>query len=408
MFLLFQVAAVALIAALASSVEAKNETLGHGWESEPPGRGTWCILWSCLATVLFCTWSTLHLDAPSRHGRCYLLVRKVFWMFVVTIAPEIILCKAARHYIHARGLSKHLAQKCGCKEWTLTHCLFAYAGGFQICSEGSEFRPCDPRTALSLIETGAVVPPMISAKELMSRGTSDGIFKIISLIQTLWFVAQIICRAVHHYPATGLEIMTGAFVFCAFLIYAFSRHMPQNIEYPITLHRWQDKDDDTEALEITTKSSTSMDLKATATPSGCSMRTVRSSLDKSCYLGISTRSLAYILCLLSACGFGAIHCSAWNSPFPTSKERLAWRICSIVTTVLPAPMAFAILLFKRLDAKCPPTCREARMKWRILVYSVITIIYAVGRGVIIGLAFASLRALPPKAFQTVKIPPFPF
>lgn len=38
----------------------------------------------------------------------------------------------------------------------------------------------------------------------------------------------------------------------------------------------------------------------------------------------------------TACLFRALHCLAWNSLFSTPKEQLAWRICSVTTTAIPA------------------------------------------------------------------------
>ena len=32
---------------------AEGFTMNHGWVPEPDGRGTWSILWSCLATISF-------------------------------------------------------------------------------------------------------------------------------------------------------------------------------------------------------------------------------------------------------------------------------------------------------------------------------------------------------------------
>ncbi|MCJ1461394.1 hypothetical protein MMC28_011776 [Mycoblastus sanguinarius] len=52
--------------------------------------------------------------------------------------------------------------------------------------------------------------------------------------------------------------------------------------------------------------------------------------------GWTAQIVPALLFLLFASGFGAIHCLAWHSPFPTVKERLAWRICSVTTTSLPA------------------------------------------------------------------------
>ena len=59
-----QITRLVVIAAWAGLAQARNETIVHGWQPEPSGRGTWSIVWSCLTTVLLCTWSALHLPVP--------------------------------------------------------------------------------------------------------------------------------------------------------------------------------------------------------------------------------------------------------------------------------------------------------------------------------------------------------
>lgn len=59
-----QITGLLFIAAWTSLAQARNETIVHGWQPEPSGRGTWSIVWSCLTTILLCTWSALHLPVP--------------------------------------------------------------------------------------------------------------------------------------------------------------------------------------------------------------------------------------------------------------------------------------------------------------------------------------------------------
>ena len=69
---MFRLVLILLITLLtAAVVDARNDTIVHGWVSEPQGRGTTSIVYSCLGTVLICTWSVLHLDVPKRHGKVY-------------------------------------------------------------------------------------------------------------------------------------------------------------------------------------------------------------------------------------------------------------------------------------------------------------------------------------------------
>ena len=97
---------------------------------EPQGRGTWSILWGCLATIFICTWSALYLDVPKKHGRWYLLLRKLRYMSITVLAPEITLFLAAENFFKAYGLFKQCVsiEK---QQWTLTYWQFANACGFR-------------------------------------------------------------------------------------------------------------------------------------------------------------------------------------------------------------------------------------------------------------------------------------
>ena len=54
-----------VVAACIGRAQARNDTIIHGWQAEPSGRGTWSIVWKCVVTVLLCTWSALHLEVPN-------------------------------------------------------------------------------------------------------------------------------------------------------------------------------------------------------------------------------------------------------------------------------------------------------------------------------------------------------
>ncbi|MCJ1461076.1 hypothetical protein MMC28_011458 [Mycoblastus sanguinarius] len=162
---------------------AKNETVIHGWVPEPDGRGTWSILWSCLATIFIFTWSVLHLDVPEQHGHWYLLFRRVRWMLAVAIAPEVILAVSIHDYISARRcLGWVLAN--GSQDWTMTHMQFIYAGGLrlQIPAENRRLK-CDLNTLMIHIEAREIIEPPVSRKELQSGSKSDWMTKLVALSQ---------------------------------------------------------------------------------------------------------------------------------------------------------------------------------------------------------------------------------
>jgi hypothetical protein len=72
-----------------------------------------------VATLLLCTWSVLHLNVPievtcnnaaqSIRRDMYLTARKLWWMFITLMAPEIILGKALSDLVSARRTSVEMA-----------------------------------------------------------------------------------------------------------------------------------------------------------------------------------------------------------------------------------------------------------------------------------------------------------
>jgi hypothetical protein len=66
-----------------------------GWHISPTSRGTLSLLYSCLITIVACTWTVLHLNVPGRHDRFRTKVlRKVKWMLITVLLPEFIFSKA--------------------------------------------------------------------------------------------------------------------------------------------------------------------------------------------------------------------------------------------------------------------------------------------------------------------------
>jgi hypothetical protein len=115
-----------------------------GYLSSPDIRGTLDIVWTCVATLLLCTWTVLHLNVPiettyngpaqSICRTMYLTARKLWWMFITLMGPEIILGKALFDFLSARRTNAEILQYAHEDDvpWTLTHTFLANMGGFAI------------------------------------------------------------------------------------------------------------------------------------------------------------------------------------------------------------------------------------------------------------------------------------
>jgi hypothetical protein len=106
-------------------------------------RGTLDILWSCLFTLLICTWTVQHLNVPKQTPDCDKLKERLFetlkrsrtkikWMIVTLMVPEFLVGRAIQDYMMAKK-SRHDMRKFAQAdrvEWTWTHAYYANMGGF--------------------------------------------------------------------------------------------------------------------------------------------------------------------------------------------------------------------------------------------------------------------------------------
>ncbi|MCJ1479400.1 hypothetical protein MMC13_008085 [Lambiella insularis] len=376
-----------------------DATTIHGWVPEPDGRGTWSILWSCLVTISICTWSALHLNVPKpRHSWSSLIVRQVMWMLAAATAPEYILWTSANDYFRARKTLRYLTLKQKQQDWTMTHMLFAFAGGFWVRTPNRRESKCRPKQLLDLIINGSIDGPPISQDELKSRAKGDWTVKLIAILQIFWFLIQILARAAQHYHITSLEILTAAFVLCSIFIYAFSFQKPQDVEFPVFIEI-------PDALHDITEPNLAKDSNESGTMLYNVARALPEHSTKKEDFDPDTSGSLRVLALLG-CVFGTIHCLAWNSPFPTTQERLAWRVCSAATVAIPGLAILTLMCSFHailcIACFCKPGEFLVKNFGHIMnFYHLLGLAYILGRITLVVLAFVGLRALPADAFRTV-------
>ena len=307
-------------------------------------------------------------------------------MLLAALAPEFILYRAVDGFFRARVLLGQLVTHGG-DEWTLVHAEFAVAGGIRVKNPGpDEIMPKRIESLTKAVESGQITEPPVSSEELKSRSKSDGVVKLIALLQITWFGLQALFRAIQHLQVTALEIMTVAFFVLAMLIYAIWWNRPQDIEYPIIITLQNEDANGTKGSRegnVGTKSRSNAELWFT---------------DEKYQAFVDHGSHFFMIFAFIAPLFGAIHCLAWDAPFPTSQEALAWRICAVATTSLPL-LECAIMFLTTLDVVMDSKYNGSALDTFVCVTPVA--LYAIARIALITLAFMSLRALPADAFQTI-------
>jgi hypothetical protein len=70
-------------------------------------RTLWSIIWSCLVTILSCTWVSIHPNIPGPNESWFKIgCRRMRVMFVGLIAPELIIYWALKQWISARRIAE--------------------------------------------------------------------------------------------------------------------------------------------------------------------------------------------------------------------------------------------------------------------------------------------------------------
>ena len=89
-------ASLLIMACLAQHGFAQNNSaILAGWQVGGNSRSSWDIVWTCLSTIIACTWNVLHRDMRLDDPDILITIRKLLAWLLATLAPEIFLLKAS-------------------------------------------------------------------------------------------------------------------------------------------------------------------------------------------------------------------------------------------------------------------------------------------------------------------------
>lgn len=253
------------------------------WAPEPTVRGTWGILSSCIITISLCIWTAVHLNIPEHHKTKQQIWRKLKWLIIGLLAPEMVAYVAWHQRKKAKEILQQVRDSSGqvapqtqlrklfkaCLQgstsyrgdqpkdkydsafaetrrdrkakWTLVHGFYAAMGGFAMDSSTSEepFLP-GTRTRVALTPDGLCFLlqhepeslPDISEEQIVDKSKADGVKKFLVCAQALWFCLQCVSRLAQSLPISLLELNTFGHSLCTLLIYLLWWHKPLNIDEP--------------------------------------------------------------------------------------------------------------------------------------------------------------------------------
>ena len=308
--------------------------------------------------------------------------------------------------------------------------------------------PLCPDEFLFLLRMAYIDLPNITEREIKDRSKGDIVSKLLTLVQTGWFVTQCIARRFKGLPITELELTTVAFSLTNTATYMFWLKTPLNVECtvavplkrPISKEDWDtcmwyirgpqlagekvvpvEKVKDLEdGDESAPRSRVPHDIP-TATKEGREwtvilFEDVRTEVtmenDQECERRLTKQKvhvrysgnlpqwqlvITFLTAGFLAVTFTGIHYAAWTTSFPTEAERILWRVCCLVMTGVPCWLAVTFGLINLLPKWLYPFRFHIRKSVRAARY-----VYIAARlGMLIGM-FVSLRSLPPAAYQTVQ------
>jgi hypothetical protein len=333
----------------------------------------------------------------------------------------------------------------------LVHAFYAIMGGFAfygsyddgtLNSEESLFEiSTNPRRTLDVPKLRTLIYIMkyfpdiitdITEDYILDRAGSNSLSKAILIAQVAWFCTNCGSRLIKGLPLSLLEVSTAAHAFCTLLTYFVWWSKPINVAAPTIMRekgarevhallKCSDGEYD-EALRMARKMAAGGLSTATGTPSSKKIVLAAnalqhllpnperpptfSCLDKFHWLvpgSAQTQApgdyfYERTTTVLSPILYGLVHFLAWGDQFPTSMERLFWRVSSFVVTCsgLVGILAMFIIIFI-LDWLGV----ERRVQSFILGINVVIFFFAhvLASGFLIAESFRQLFFLDPAAYQ---------
>ncbi|KAJ7875639.1 hypothetical protein B0H13DRAFT_2668868 [Mycena leptocephala] len=235
-------------------------------------------------TLGLCVWTAIHLNIPERASAGRQFLRKLVWLAVGLLAPEVVTFTAWNQYADAARLVRELAKTArprpslwsglrrrvmslgvaGGKsqydkvdvtemnpslspsrhvgdDWNLVHGFYAVMGGYvvDLNNSGDPFLPngitrltLTPDGVQFLLKHAPTLIPRVSEEDINDKSKADGLAKLLVALQAAWFCLQCIARGAQHLPISLLEITTGGHALYTLFTYVLWAYKPMNISIP--------------------------------------------------------------------------------------------------------------------------------------------------------------------------------
>ncbi|KAH8895895.1 hypothetical protein GQ53DRAFT_804068 [Thozetella sp. PMI_491] len=413
-----------------------------GWVSPPDtGRSTWGIITSCFTVFLLCSWKCTHLNLPSaaeRRGEwhrwhripylpklptCRKWVRKVCFMALSVVAPEIIVGMAGAQCCRAYIDLREIEEEAEISEFTMSHAFFARMGGVivRLPKRGTSPEPtsltaghdpeapdthskepspgitegvpgyidvaCSIPVIVMLMEEGPL-PFNVSQEDIKEKSQADALTKLLAIVQASWLVIQCIARKVAGLEITQLELMTTGFILCALVTYLFWWNKPFDAERPIVI----DCPDALKEYFWRVLDNMEADPDSWFTNNGNIQVLHDDSRVKD--LGIYN---------FMGASFSAIHLAAFNWEFPQPLIQTLWRYFSVAALVSAVYPVFVVIFFSYVGKQLSTFGSWMERAYRVARYIlyVLVVINLVSRLALVALTCYCFTSMPASVYTDI-------
>lgn len=246
--------------------------------------------------------------------------------------------------------------------------------------------------------------PSIPTSSIKDKSKGDLFVKGTALVQVLWLVTQSAIRRSRHLPISHLELAVLAFLTSAFFTYLLFFNKPQGVNeptyipIPIVLDIKLLERIHTITKEFSGYTGTRVSsLFIGGTPNINILQAIPNDTEYAIFPILKGRKFhfSYYFVGMTIAGtlFAIIHCLAWNFHFPSSMDRLLWRVSSILTLAWTPVYAVNFILCGNLKNFAPQALQFGQF-----VEIILLLCYIMARCCLLVLMFRCLFFLETGAF----------
>lgn len=177
-----------------------------------------------------------------------------------------------------------------------------------------------------LRQSGALTKlPKITSAEINDKSKGDTFVKLITSFQVLWFILQVVIRAIRQLSISQLEIAVTAFGICAIITYFLLLPKPKSVDVPITVKEYKghipihQREFKTLRQRVVQKYIRSLFVLGDGLAGEVDI--MGSHIPNDALNAGSELDVLHVGVSLGGIIFGAIHIAAWNLSFPTATEQ---------------------------------------------------------------------------------------